>query len=91
MINVLTTNLPGPPVPLYFAGAELRDPIALPPIAGNVSVSFAALSYAGELTLSFVADACSWPDADKLTEALRSSWLKFCQLLPAEPAAALSA
>lgn len=84
MINVLTTNLPGPPVPLYFAGALVHEPVALPPIAGNVTVSFAALSYAGGLTLSFVADRQAWPDADLLTEGLRSSWLEIRQvLLPA--------
>jgi diacylglycerol O-acyltransferase / wax synthase len=91
MINVLTTDLPGPPVPLYLAGAEVRDPIALPPIAGNVTVSFAALSYAGDLAVSFVADASAWPDARQLTDALRSSWLEFGQLLLREPFAVLSA
>lgn len=91
MINVLTTDLPGPPVPLYFAAAEIRDPIALPPIAGNVTVAFAALSYAGELTLSFVADASAWPDAGVLTDALRSTWLEFRELLLSEPVAVLSA
>jgi diacylglycerol O-acyltransferase / wax synthase len=91
MINLLTTDIPGPPVPLFFAGAEVRDPIALAPIAGNVTVSFAALSYAGVLTLSFVADASRWPDAEKLTDALRSSWLELRQLLLPEPVATLTA
>ncbi|HET7419564.1 MAG TPA: wax ester/triacylglycerol synthase family O-acyltransferase [Candidatus Dormibacteraeota bacterium] len=75
-INVLTTNLPGPPVPLYFAGARLVDAIAVPPIAGNVTVSFAALSYDGNLNLSAVADAGSWPDLDVLQEGMRASWLE---------------
>ena len=74
-INVLTTNLPGPPQPLYFAGARLLDALAIPPIAGNVTVSFAALSYAGGLDLSLVADATSWPDLDVLQDGMRASWL----------------
>jgi diacylglycerol O-acyltransferase / wax synthase len=74
MINVLTTNLPGPPVALYFAGARLLGAAAIPPIAGNVTVSFAALSYAGRLTVTVVADARAWPDLDVLVEGLRSTW-----------------
>lgn len=74
LINVLTTNLPGPPMPLYLAGARLEDAIAIPPIAGNVTVSFAALSYAGDLNLSVIADAASWPDLDVLVEGMRVAW-----------------
>ena len=74
LMNVLTTNLPGPPLPLYFAGARMTHAVAIPPIAGNVTVSFAALSYAGRLTLSVIADAASWPDLDVLVAGLRASW-----------------
>ncbi len=74
MLNVLTTNLPGPPVPLYLAGARVSDPVALAPLAGNVTASFAALSYAGGLTLSVIADGASWPDLDVLTNSMRSAW-----------------
>ena len=74
LINVLTTNLVGPPTPLYLAGARLEEAIAIPPIAGNVTVSFAALSYAGALDLSVIADAASWPDLDVLVEGMRASW-----------------
>ena len=85
LINVLTTNLPGPPLPLYLAGARVRDPIAIPPIAGNVTASFAALSYDGGLTLSVVADDDSWPDFDKLMDAVRSSWLELQEAVVSAP------
>lgn len=74
MINVLTTNLPGPPMPLYFAGARVYAPVALPPIAGNITVSFAALSYDDGLTLSLVADRDSWPDLSLLVEGMQQAW-----------------
>ncbi|HET7465437.1 MAG TPA: wax ester/triacylglycerol synthase domain-containing protein [Candidatus Dormibacteraeota bacterium] len=74
MLNVLTTNLPGPPVPLYFAGGRIWSPIALPPIAGNVTLSFAALSYGHELSLSVIADGATWPDLDPLISSMQSSW-----------------
>lgn len=76
MINVLTTNLPGPPVAFYLAGARLHDPVAMPPIAGNVTVSFAALSYDGGVTLSVIAERASWPDLDFLLTSMRACWLE---------------
>lgn len=76
MINVLTTNLPGPPVALYMAGARLHDPVAIPPIAGNVTVAFAALSYDGGVTLSVLAERASWPDLDLLMTSMRVCWLE---------------
>ena len=86
LVNVLTTNLPGPPVPLYFAGARLIDAVAMPPIAGNVTVSVAALSYAGNVNLSAVADASAWPDLDVLVAGLRSSWAALRNTLSMGPA-----
>jgi WS/DGAT/MGAT family acyltransferase len=87
-INVMTTNLPGPPVPLYFGGARLLDAAAIPPIAGNVTVSFAALSYDRQLNLSVIADARAWPDFAVLDGAMQSSWLALKQaVLEARPAA----
>ncbi len=74
LVNVLVTNLAGPPFPLYIAGARLRDAFAITPVAGNVTVSFAALSYNGNLDLSVDADADAWPDLDTLTHAMSAEW-----------------
>jgi diacylglycerol O-acyltransferase / wax synthase len=74
VINVLTTNLPGPPVPLYLAGARLLDATAISPIAGNVTVSFAALSYCDGLNVTVVADADAWPDLDVLVDSMAAMW-----------------
>lgn len=74
LVNVLVTNLPGPQFPLYVAGARLRDAFAIPPIAGNVTVSFAGLSYDGRFDLSIHADSRAWPDVDVLMEGMRTSW-----------------
>jgi diacylglycerol O-acyltransferase len=74
LVNVLVTNLSGPQFPLYVAGARLLDAVPIPPIAGNVTVSFAALSYDGNLDLSVHADREAWPDLDRVLEGMRSSW-----------------
>lgn len=74
MINLLTTNLPGPQFPLYVAGARLLQVYAVPPIAGNVTLSVAAISYDGQFDISLVADKAAWPDFELLTDATRASW-----------------
>ena len=86
MLNVLSTNLRGPAFPLYVAGARVLEIYAAPPIAGNVTVSFAALSYEGDFNISVVADAAAWPDLDVLMDGIRACWLDLSR--PAVPLAA---
>jgi WS/DGAT/MGAT family acyltransferase len=74
MINVLTTNLHGPQVDLYVGGARLLEVFAAPPIAGNVTVSFAALSYGQQFNISVVTDTASWPDLDVLMAGVDACW-----------------
>lgn len=74
LVNILMTNLAGPPFPLYVAGARLLEVFAITPIAGNVTASFAAFSYNGRLDLSVDADARSWPDLDVLISGMAAGW-----------------
>jgi diacylglycerol O-acyltransferase len=74
LVNVLVTNLAGPQFPLYIAGARLQDAFAITPVAGNVTASFAALSYDGGLDLSFQVDADAWPDLDVLVRGMGATW-----------------
>jgi diacylglycerol O-acyltransferase / wax synthase len=85
LVNVLATNLPGPPVPLFVAGARLLDAFAIPPIAGNVTASFAALSYDGGFDISVLADASAWPDLDVLVDGMRSTWVCLSRSISSEP------
>jgi diacylglycerol O-acyltransferase / wax synthase len=61
-INLLMSNLPGPPQPLYFAGAKILEVFQIGVVQGNVAVQVGALSYAGQLNLDIVADAHLVPD-----------------------------
>ena len=72
-MNVYIANVPGPPVPLYLAGAPLEEVFPVVPILGNVSLGIGALSYAGQFNITVVADRDGCPDAAVFTEGLRAS------------------
>jgi len=72
LVNTFVTNLRGPETELAFAGSPVTDVVAVSVIAGNVSVAFAVLSYAGTLGITVIADPDACPDVDVLTSALQN-------------------
>jgi WS/DGAT/MGAT family acyltransferase len=74
IVNLFTSNVPGPASPLYFAGARVHELFQIGPIQGNVRLNVGALSYAGGLYVDTVADAASIPDAAVFAEGLRRSF-----------------
>jgi WS/DGAT/MGAT family acyltransferase len=72
-MNTYAANVPGPPVPLYFAGAPVLEVFPIVPIQANVSIGVGALSYAGQFNLTVVADRDLCPDLDVLVEGMRRS------------------
>ena len=72
-LHTLVSYVRGPERPLAFAGATVTGivPVAVAE-AGNLTVSFLALSYAGTLTVTAVADPDHFPDLPALGEGLRA-------------------
>jgi WS/DGAT/MGAT family acyltransferase len=77
LINTFVSNLRGPQHHLRFLGAEVEELIPVSMITGNVSVAFTALSYAGTLVVTVVADPEQCPETAALREALA---LEFAEL-----------
>jgi diacylglycerol O-acyltransferase / wax synthase len=73
-VNLFVTNVAGPPIPVFVLNARLLDVIPVSPIAGNCTLSFAALSYDGCLAITAIADADHVPDLDLIIEGMESSW-----------------
>jgi diacylglycerol O-acyltransferase / wax synthase len=71
LIHTFVTNVRGPAEPLTLAGAPVRALIAIPNTAGNVTVTFGALSYGGTLRITVLSDPSRVPDVAVLTAALR--------------------
>ena len=70
MVNTFVSNLRGPEHLMTFLGAAVVDLIAVPMITGNITVAFAALSYAGTLTITVIADPERCPDLPEVAAAL---------------------
>jgi WS/DGAT/MGAT family acyltransferase len=73
LVNLVVTNVPGSPVPLYLAGARLLDAYPVVPLAANLSVGVAVMSYDGQLTLTLTADERACPDVDVFAAGIERS------------------
>ncbi|MCC6847201.1 MAG: wax ester/triacylglycerol synthase family O-acyltransferase [Deltaproteobacteria bacterium] len=68
--NVVVTNVPGPPIPVYIHGARMLAAYPLVPLFTNQALGIALLSYAGTLHWGFNADWDALPDLHELVEAV---------------------
>ncbi|MBW2243473.1 MAG: wax ester/triacylglycerol synthase family O-acyltransferase [Deltaproteobacteria bacterium] len=68
--NVVVTNVPGPQVPAYLLGAQLRDAYPLVPLYRNQALGIALFSYNGGLFWGLNADWDALPDLHELVDAL---------------------
>lgn len=72
LIHTFVTNLRGPSDRLTLLGAEITEMVPLTSVAGNVTVAFAVLSYAGTLLVTVVADPDACPDLEHVRADLQS-------------------
>ncbi len=71
--NVVVSNVPGPQVPMYIAGARLLAAYPVMPTAENVGLSIAVTSLAGTMGFGFTGDWDLVPDIDYLAASLEES------------------
>jgi hypothetical protein len=83
-MNVSVTNVPGPPQPVFLAGAPLLDEVVpVVPIGVNLTFGVGALSYAGQFTVIAVADRDACPDVEAFADGMRASLLALAGSVPA--------
>lgn len=83
--NLVVTNVPGPPIPVYFMGAPLQSIFPVVPLFTNQALGIALFSYAGKLCWGFNADWDSLPD---LHEFVLDMEVEFRRLVDAAQAVA---
>jgi diacylglycerol O-acyltransferase / wax synthase len=69
-IVTVTTNVPGPPMPLYGLGRRLLEIIPYVPIATTVRTGIAIFSYDGSLVFGITGDLAANPDLDVLSHGI---------------------
>jgi WS/DGAT/MGAT family acyltransferase len=85
LVNVSVTNVAGPPVPLYLAGAQLQELFPVVSPVANLTLVIAVLSYAGRLNLTAVSDREGCGDVEVFAQGVRSALDELAQsvLVPA--------
>ncbi len=69
--NVVISNVPGPPFPLYLAGAELVAAYPMGPIMEGAGLNVTVLSYRDSIDFGFMADRSLVPDVWDLADAVQ--------------------
>ena len=80
LFNITITNVPGPQIPLYALGAQLREILPLVPLAADHALGIAIVSYDGMLFLGINADLAATPDLDVFVRALSDEFAAMLSL-----------
>lgn len=73
IFNILVTNVPGPQVSLYAAGAKMLEMFPVVPLARNQAVAIGVTSYDGGVYFGLNADRAAMPDVDNLARMIEES------------------
>ncbi len=81
--NLIITNVPGPPFPLYMLGAPMKAIYPMVPLMQNQNLGIAIFSYANDLHWGFNADWESFPDVHEFVDDLKASFAEYAKLAAA--------
>jgi diacylglycerol O-acyltransferase / wax synthase len=64
--NLIISNVPGPPFPLYFAGAQLLAAYPMGPVMEGAGINVTVMSYMEQVDIGFMVDRELVPDVGDL-------------------------
>jgi len=70
LFNLLVTNIPGPQIPLYVLGCQIREAYPIAFLPRDHALAVAIMSYNGQLNIGLLADHDALPELD-----LIGAWL----------------
>jgi WS/DGAT/MGAT family acyltransferase len=68
--NMIVSNVPGPPFPLYFAGAEAVAAYPMGPVMEGCGLNVTVFSYMGSVDIGFMVDKELVPDVWAMADAV---------------------
>ncbi len=71
LCNLVVSNVPGSPVPIYLAGAKLSSIYPVSAIANGTGLNVTIMSYLDGISIGAVADREQMPDLPVIVEAMR--------------------
>ena len=71
--NVVISNVPGPPFPLYYAGAKLEYTLPMGPVMEGAGLNITVLSYMDNVDIGFMACRELVPDVWDLADYVQDS------------------
>ena len=81
LANLAISNVPGPPVPLYLAGARFLTFHPLSIIVHGLALNITIQTYAGHVDFGIVADEKALPQANYLARAIEAAFGEAVRLL----------
>lgn len=76
MVNTVTTNVPGPPIPLYLLGRRLEEIYPYVPIAEAIRIGVAIYTYDGQVTFGLTGDQATTDDLGVLARGIEDGVLE---------------
>ncbi len=78
-VDFITSNVPGPPVPVFLAGSQITAQFAFGPMTGSAA-NVVLLSHCDRAYLGINTDPAAIPDPDIFVACLRDSFEEICTL-----------
>jgi diacylglycerol O-acyltransferase / wax synthase len=79
-VNTVTTNVPGPQIPLYACGREMLDYLPFVPLSYGVRTGVAILSYNGKVAFGLTGDYDTVPDLEVLADGIDDAMAELLKL-----------
>jgi diacylglycerol O-acyltransferase / wax synthase len=79
LFNMICTNVPGSPTPLYSVGRRMLASYPQVPTGYELGIGCAAQSYDGKIFFGLTSDTDAAPDAGRLRDFIRVSFAELCR------------
>ncbi|HEX8869488.1 MAG TPA: WS/DGAT domain-containing protein, partial [Lentzea sp.] len=74
ILQTVTTNVPGPRIPLYMLGRPLVEMFPYVPVASTIRITVGIFSYLDKFTFGINADFDGVPDVQLLADGIRAGF-----------------